>query len=325
MNENQKRMRNKNPLLTVVSKDYLEAAKFLIEQGADVTCFANAAIIEAVKNDNFEMVKLLIDSGADATARNNEPIKITIRGAKYGDPEIMDYLILSGADSSLVDDSMYDILNDAIEYGNLKMAEYIISNGADVTYNDNEAICIAADSVFNSDGEEILKLLINAGADVNARNGYPLIAVSYARYCISLLIENGADVHACEHCALLIASEHHNGDLFYSACVSSDVRADFTKCIEYAAKHRYTDIVYLLLRRKQANDYLVYATERWYSETVKLLLDSGYEGDKIKALKIACKRNMPDIIRAIIDSGCDFRDQRSFNLINIAVINCSIL
>ncbi|MBR3133711.1 MAG: ankyrin repeat domain-containing protein [Clostridia bacterium] len=327
MNEKQKitRSRSKDPLLTVVKRNYLEMAELLIKHGTDVTCFDNEPIIEAVRNDNFEMVKLLIDSGADASARNNEPLKIAIRGAKYGNPEIMDYLILNGADSSLVDDSMYYILNSAIRYGNIKMVEYIISNGADVTYNDNEAICIAADSYYNANNEQILGLLIKVGADVNARHGYPLIAASYYRftYDISLLINNGADIHACEHCALLIAEKHHNGNVFYRAGVSSDVRTDFTKCIEYAAKHRYTDIVELLLSNKNVDDYLVYSTERCYSETVKFLLDSGYEGDKIEALKIACRCNYDDIIEAIIDSGCDFKDQYSLDLITTAVVNCS--
>ena len=330
MNEKQKitRSRSKDPLLTVVKRNYLEMAELLIKQGADVTCFDNEPIIEAVRNDNFDMVKLLIDSGADAAARNNEPLKIAIRGAKYGNPEIMDYLILNGADSSLVDESMYDILEDAVEHGNVKMAEYIISNGADVTYNDNKVICIATSSPYCFHFKEMLELLVSAGANVNARHGYPLIATTacYSYNNVASLIENGADIHACEHCALMIAKVRKNqyDNLFYEAGIDPDFPTSFEKSLEYASKHKYKDIVELLIRKKD-DDMLVYAAGKGYIETVKFLLNSGYKGDKIWALGVACDRNFEDVADAIIDSGCDFINHNlSYDLIVDAVMNGSM-
>ena len=325
MNEKQKRMRSENLLVTAVVNEHYDTAKFLIEQGADVTCCNNLPIIEAVKTNFCEMVKLLIHSGADATARNNEPLKIAIKNAKYGNPEIMDYLILNGADSSLVDDSMYSILKDAVECCNVKMAEYIISNGADVTYNDNEAICIAADADVGS-RSEMIEILVSAGADVNARHGFPLIAASnfYHDRDITFLIEHGAAKDACEYCAFMVARECHTDDAFIEADVNPLIETDFRTCIEYAAEHKYKDIVeWLLCWERKADDFLVYATENGYSETAKFLLDSGYECDKIKALILACTWDFEDIAEAIIDSGCDFSDQRLFALIITAVKNCS--
>ena len=85
----------------------------------------------------------------------------------------------------------------ASAYGHTEVVKLLLEAGADVTFEDNYAIEWASVNGHT----EIVKLLIEAGADVTAWNNYAIEwAFSYGHAeVVKLLIEAGADASVCKN------------------------------------------------------------------------------------------------------------------------------
>ena len=91
------------------------------------------------------------------------------------------------------------ILMDAVNKGNLEVAKLLLENGADVDARDNlgDTICI---NVAGKGNLEVIKLLLENGADVNAKGMFsPTPLMNAVREenleVIKLLLKKGADVN----------------------------------------------------------------------------------------------------------------------------------
>ncbi len=80
----------------------------------------------------------------------------------------------------------------AADKGHTEVVKLLIDKGADVNFRENEALKYAA----NMGHTDTVKLLIERGADVNAQDGKALIEAAYEGHTdtIKLLIEKGADI-----------------------------------------------------------------------------------------------------------------------------------
>ncbi len=158
-------------------KNYSDAAKLLISKGANINIQANdgnAAIIEAA-GSSPEIFNLLIDKGADVKVKKNDG-----SGAFF--------------------DCLATLINYGFEFNNdyKKVIEFLLAEGANVDdapvsgdlKGFTPLIFAARDNKL-----EIAKLLIEHGADVNARNTYEQTPLSVAEgkpEMINLLKTNGA-------------------------------------------------------------------------------------------------------------------------------------
>lgn len=66
--------------------------------------------------------------------------------------------------------SLNQALIEAVKAGNINIVTTLLRYGADVAYGNESAICLAA----QKGRTEICRLLVLSGANVNARDGYPL-------------------------------------------------------------------------------------------------------------------------------------------------------
>jgi ankyrin repeat protein len=158
---------------------YRETAKLLISKGADVNIQAtdgNAAIIEAA-GSSPEVFKLLVENGADINLKKTDG-----SGAFF--------------------DCMATIINYGYEFSSeyQEVVSYLLTNGADVDdapisgdlQGFTPLIFAARDNQL-----EIVRLLIDHGANVNAKNVYdqtPLSVAEEGNYSemIALLKSHGA-------------------------------------------------------------------------------------------------------------------------------------
>ena len=118
--------------------DLLKIAKYLHENGADITVENNYVIRWVSHNGHLEVVKYLHTNGINITVENN----IAVRWASQkGHLEVVKYLHTNGADITAVNN--YAIIC-ASHYGHLEVVKYLHENGAYITAENNYAIILAS-------------------------------------------------------------------------------------------------------------------------------------------------------------------------------------
>jgi len=144
-----------------------QLAELLLAKGAEVNPknADSTPLSWAVASDNTELVALLLERGADPKARGGYILR---SAADRGDTEIAAMLIAHGADPKAMSDGTTP-LHDAAQNGR----------------------------------EEVMKLLLSKGADINARQNDGTTPLLYAagrgqKGCVEILLANGADVNATD-------------------------------------------------------------------------------------------------------------------------------
>jgi len=219
---------NSTPLQTAIYFGFQDIARSLVSNGAPMDIFtaAGAGMVDQVKR--------MLDDGVDYRKLQNDYINKeippgTIQISGIGDPshkspgsylaiynvsplhwaarggsvEVASLLISHGESVSATDSRGETPLFWAVGNGKVKAAELLIKNGADVNATNNFGGTPLLTSARETESPEQMKLLIAAGANVNARDsegenglhklawfGYPKTNVETAR----ILLEAGADL-----------------------------------------------------------------------------------------------------------------------------------
>ena len=222
-----------------IDRQLLEAAeqgdaalvRRLLDEGADVNAgeggaFTHTALMLAVGATgcvNADIAKMLISAGANVNAKYVPLGSSALNGAaSSGDIECVRLLLENGADANLGSERGGFPLVSAISHNMDYIESDIISaiihllleNGADTSLSDTFGTALAHAAAGGE--EKCLKLLVDAGADVNApgfKGMTPLLwaAKNGQTGTTRLLIESGADTHAADErgqTALSIALEN---------------------------------------------------------------------------------------------------------------------
>lgn len=176
-----------------IEEENIDGIKLLIESGADLNFvhYRGTPLMEACASGKEKMVRVLIELGADINITNGD--YTALRHAQCrGHKDIMKFLIEKGADvnkmSSDIDKKAY--LEDCL--------------AAEDTYGPAFGLhrwCHGVTILMNEKDEEIVKLLIDSGADINARDWdgknalmHAVIQDNLAK--VKLLLDAGVDVNA---------------------------------------------------------------------------------------------------------------------------------
>lgn len=183
---NIRQWRNDTVLMQAAWNGWLSTVEQLIAAGADVNAASNSgttALINAAVQGHAEIARCLIAAGADVHARNWE------RGALcaaiyHHHPEAEQVLRAAGATLNLAE---------AAECGDKERVQQLLAEG--VSPDEGAAITRAA----WSDHEDIVRLLLESGAEVNATDTLDNTALHHAVHwgrtdIVRLLLDAGADI-----------------------------------------------------------------------------------------------------------------------------------
>jgi len=247
------------PLHTAALHGQTGAARILISEGADVNAEDSGgftALHRAARRGRVETAKLLIEAGANLNACRNEGWT-PLCTASLSDREGMVRLLLAHGAQVLPGDTRENecLLRFAVRHGWADLAENVLAGGANANAVDygRSGTSLLVDAIIRAD-EDVTRLLITHGADVNQKDHFGMVPLCYAhhsnQHVIRLLLENGADVNAPGVLHTVVAAgEKAFVELFlaYGADVNvKDYRGD--TLIDEAAGRGHKDIVDLLRR-----------------------------------------------------------------------------
>ena len=295
----------------------------IIEGIKGVFSTANKSLFDAVKKDDYGEVKNLIDDG-----------KITSKNINVKDKDGRTALMLAAAKE------------------NKRILEKIISvmsiDPSKLSKLIDEVDKYGKTALFYAANPEFVKLLIEKGAKVNAKDNNGQTALMWAAEngrteIVNVLIKKGGVDMVDVPDKLGITAIMYAAEKGHTETVNVLVRigsADVNNVSKYgktalilAAQNGHTDTVKLLLElgatatinhgNDDGNTALILAAEKGHTSTVKLLLDYGATVDMLNdkdetALIIAAREGHTEIVKLLLDKRADVNSKNDIR--NTALI-----
>ena len=246
------------PLHIASDRGNKDIVELLVSNGADINAADNAGntlLHNAARNGQRDIVGLLIDKGSDINASNKSNQTSLDIAVQQNHREIVELLLANGAEAS----SIFG----AACIGDLATVKAFLEKGVDVnargTRRGRTALHIAA-----SEGhKEVIKLLLENGADVNIGAHYNLTAADLAMQrnhneVVELLVSKGADISPL-HIALYMKDEAKAMSLIESGADVNKRTPYGTTPLDRTVNAGLQDIVELLI----ANGADVNSKDNW--------------------------------------------------------------
>lgn len=163
-------LEGKTPLIIAVGNSYIDTAKILIENGANINAVdieGWSALSYAVNNGDIEIAKLLLENKAKIKDELLIAIKSPIVESRIN---IMKLLIDNKANINYTDENGFNPLNIAIESGDMELTKFLITNGANVNSLMQDGVSLIGYAIAQNN-MDLLQILIENGANVNYTDG----------------------------------------------------------------------------------------------------------------------------------------------------------
>lgn len=197
-------LEGKTPLIIAVGNSYIDTAKILIENGANINAVdieGWSALSYAVNNGDIEIAKLLLENKAKIKDELLIAIKSPIVESSIN---IMKLLIDNKANINYTDENGFNPLNIAIESGDMELTKFLITNGANVNSLMQDGVSLIGYAIAQNN-MDLLQILIENGANVNNTNGdswanTPLQTASRLGLdnVVRILLSRNADINAVD-------------------------------------------------------------------------------------------------------------------------------
>lgn len=197
-------LEGKTPLIIAVGNSYIDTAKILIENGADVNSVdfeGWSALSYAVNNGDIEIAKLLLENKAKIKDELLIAIKSPIVESRIN---MMKLLIDNKANINYTDENGFNPLNIAIESGDMEVTKFLITNGANVNSLMQDGVSLIGYAIAQNN-MDLLQILIENGANVNYTGGdfwadTPLQMASRLGLdnVVRILLTRNADINAVD-------------------------------------------------------------------------------------------------------------------------------
>ena len=197
-------LEGKTPLIIAVGNSYIDTAKILIENGANINAVdieGWSALSYAVNNGDIEIAKLLLENKAKIKDELLIAIKSPIVESSIN---MMKLLIDNKVNINYTDEDGFNPLNIAIESGDMELTKFLITNGANVNSLMQDGVSLIGYAIAQNN-MDLLQMLIENGANVNYTNGdswanTPLQTASRLGLdnVVRILLTRNADINAVD-------------------------------------------------------------------------------------------------------------------------------
>jgi ankyrin repeat protein len=216
--------------------------EYLIECGADIHAYNDAALQYSIKGGHLHIAKFLIDKDPRIHIYN-----FTLRhAAMYGHLSIVEYAIEHGANIHAYNDA-------ALRYSsmncNLDIIKYLIDNGADIHANNDAALCMRV--CVENDDIALIQYII--GHDTNDRV-FSLSMYTNKKYShldtLHYLVEHGANIHADNEFALCVSAMGGKLDAVkYLVECGADIHVNHDMALRFSIQNSHKDVMEYLIKR----------------------------------------------------------------------------
>lgn len=140
----------------------------LLQRGADVDAvdgeYGTTSLFKALQGDHWDAARLLIEHGADPTVGQVSPVRSAV---EHDLPESLFLLLAAGVDPNDVETFHQSLLMEAVGRGHARIVTVLLQAGADVEWEEDITHSTALSLAARSGHTEIAKLLLDHGAKVD--------------------------------------------------------------------------------------------------------------------------------------------------------------
>ena len=183
----------------------LDVLRVLIENDAYINAkdeYEYTPLISAVSNSNIEIVRELLRHNPALYEKNDEDFTALALAVYYKENLCVEELLKNGANTEIQTQN-FTPLGIAIIYDNEEARNLLLDYGADVNAKTKDGLSVLQIAAQENKLDS-LQLLIKKGADINHRNVYGATALMLAAYrdnfeIVRALVKQGADVNAVDN------------------------------------------------------------------------------------------------------------------------------
>jgi len=288
------------PLHEASYAGHIDFVDYLISLGADVKATSNSgstSLHGAAYYNHPLVVESLIKAGADVNVANAGGYTPLLSAIAAGNQDIAFTLITHGADPNVTGSDGQTVLMLAAQSGNRDLTELILSKHPDlekVDSYDRTALILTA---RENGSTEIAKLLITAGANINAKDKFNSTSLELASWrgfsgLVNLLLDNGVEL-------------------------PSEIK-ELNKLLTYSTEKNLPRLFTLMVaqgadvsgRNPNEGSYLHSASTGGNSEIVEGLINQGLQINEVDKygwapLHCAVSRNRIEATQILLDKGAD--------------------
>ncbi|PZD28104.1 multiple ankyrin repeat protein single kh domain protein, partial [Pyrenophora tritici-repentis] len=346
-----------NALQAASAEGHEQVVKTLLNNGADVNAqggeYSNALYAASARGHD-QLVKMLLDKGADVNAQGGEYGNALQAASARGHEQVVKILLDKGADVNAQGGFYGNALQAALVEGHEQVVKMLLDNGADVNAQGEEygnALQAASAGGHEQGGEygnalqaasaeghgQVVKTLLNNGADVNAQGGQYGNALQAAlveghEQVVKMLLDNGANVNAQgeEYGNALQAASAEGHEQVVKMLLDNGAKVNvqggvYGNALQAALQGGHEQVVKMLLDKgadvnAQGGEYgnaLQAASAGGHEQVVKMLLDKGANvnaqgGEYGNALQAASAKGQEQVVKTLLDNGADVNAQGGF-------------
>ncbi|MDH5428727.1 MAG: ankyrin repeat domain-containing protein [Nitrospirota bacterium] len=175
-------------LIEAVAQNDLATVRGLVKAGTNINAQdarGRTALLTAVEGHHLESAKVLLEAGADVNLLDDKLDSPLLLAGAEGTVEIMKLILQAKPDFTLYNRFGGTSLVPAAERGHVDMVKLLVTTKVDIDHVNHLGWTALLEAIVLSNGgphhQEIVKVLVDAGADVNIADKNGVTPLQHAR------------------------------------------------------------------------------------------------------------------------------------------------